>query len=58
MKQTLTLSTFWLVGFLAIALPLRAADVNPIAADEELLRSAKLGTDGPALLEFFRQLAF
>jgi HEAT repeat protein len=34
--------------------PLRAADPSPSAADEQLLKSAKIATDGPGLLEFFR----
>jgi HEAT repeat protein len=32
----------------------RAADGGTAAEDEQLLKTAKLGTDGPALLEFFR----
>jgi hypothetical protein len=30
-------------------------DVDSLAADEQLLKAAKLGTDGPALLDFFRK---
>src|SRR5687767_7926998 len=32
-----------------------AAEMDPIARDEQTLRDARLGTDGPALLEFFRK---
>jgi hypothetical protein len=35
--------------------PTEAAGPQTIAADEQTLRTAKLGVDGPALLEFFRQ---
>jgi outer membrane protein assembly factor BamB len=36
-------------------LPLPAAEPSPTAADEQLLKNSKIGTDGAALLEFFRQ---
>ena len=35
--------------------PLQGAEPNPSAADEQLLKAAKIGTDGPALLDFFRK---
>jgi hypothetical protein len=38
---------------LAGALP--AAEPDQVARDEQTLREAKVGTDGPALLEFFRK---
>ncbi len=34
-----------------------AADLNPVAQDEQKLRTAGLRVDGPALVEFFRQRA-
>jgi HEAT repeat protein len=40
---------------LALIPPAPAVGPDAIKADEELLRDAKLATDGPALLEFFRQ---
>ncbi len=43
------------VALLAFAAPTRAAEPDEAAADEQVLRAAKVGTDGPALLEFFRQ---
>src|SRR5713226_4551898 len=47
------------IGFLPgvlflLLLPLPAAEPSPTAADEQLLKNSKIGTDGPALLEFFR----
>jgi HEAT repeat protein len=41
--------------FLHLHPPARAASPAAVAADEQTLRTAKLGVDGPALLEFFRQ---
>src|SRR5256712_9007774 len=32
-----------------------AAEPDAAAADEQLLKSVRVGTDGPALLEFFRK---
>jgi hypothetical protein len=43
------------VGLLLLAAPPRAADPDPAAQDEQLLRGANIGTDGPALVEFFRK---
>src|SRR5437868_1805066 len=45
-----------LVGVIATCAlaPARAAEPNSLA-DEQFLRSAGLGTDGPKLLEFFRK---
>jgi HEAT repeat protein len=43
---------------LALAAPTRGADStrpDPLAADEQRLQEARVGTDGPALLEFFRK---
>src|SRR5690242_9411051 len=43
---------------LVVAVPARAADAtrtDPLAADEQRLQEARVGTDGPALLEFFRK---
>jgi hypothetical protein len=40
---------------LLLTTSLRAADPEWVAADEELLRSVEAATDGPGLLEFFRQ---
>jgi HEAT repeat protein len=51
------LPAFALVAF-AIALsvrPVAAADPETVAADEQVLKDAKLPTDGPALLDFFRK---
>jgi HEAT repeat protein len=42
-----------LLGF--VGGPARTADTDASLADEVLLKSVSLGTDGPALLEFFRQ---
>src|SRR5262245_43249129 len=33
----------------------RASEPNSTAADEKVLKQAEVGTDGPALLEFFRK---
>src|SRR5262245_27913645 len=47
-----------LLGFVAVALVLvsiRAADMDTeLSQDEKTLRDAKVGTDGPALLKFFK----
>ena len=54
-----TLSWFTAVGLLpALALLIGAAPVpapSPGAEDEKLLKAAKIGVDGPGLLDFFRQ---
>ncbi len=42
-------------GSLLLGYSARAADPNPVAADEQLLKAAGLGTDGPSLLDFFRK---
>jgi hypothetical protein len=36
--------------------PVSAGDPDATAVDEEILKAAKVGTDGPALLDFFRHL--
>src|SRR5947207_2576132 len=41
--------------FLMLGRPVLAADTD--SADEQTLKNANLGTDGPALLEFFRKRA-
>jgi HEAT repeat protein len=52
---------FYLVVAVVLALgalgtlPLVQADSKPVNPDEELLREAKVGTDGPGLLAFFRE---
>jgi HEAT repeat protein len=52
MQRTRTVT--WII--VAAVLPFGASSRagSPSAPDEQLLRSAHLGTDGPALLEFFR----
>jgi HEAT repeat protein len=52
-----SLLLFLIAGLLIPCLcpPAGAASPQTIAADEQTLRNAKLGVDGPALLEFFRQ---
>jgi HEAT repeat protein len=42
------------LGMLGLLRPLQA-DSKPVNPDEELLREAKIGTDGPGLLAFFRE---
>lgn len=44
-----------LCGILVLTGLASAAEMDPIARDEQALREARLGTDGPALLEFFRK---
>ncbi len=45
-----------LVGGLALILaPARAEEANSTAADEQILKAAKVGADGDSLLEFFRK---
>jgi HEAT repeat protein len=47
----------WLVAgalFLVVRVAI-ADDPDPVAADEQVLKAAKVGTDGPALLDFFRR---
>jgi HEAT repeat protein len=41
-------------GFLFLAASVRAEESNGIAAEEQVLKAAKIGVDGPRLLEFFR----
>src|SRR5438105_3347745 len=44
------------VGLLAlVAGSARGSDAPPEAADEATLKAARLGSDGPALLAYFRQ---
>ena len=40
---------------LALALPAAAAEPDPVREDEQALKDANLGSDGPALLDFFRK---
>jgi HEAT repeat protein/outer membrane protein assembly factor BamB len=40
---------------LLFARPARAAELEGLAADEHLLKEAKIATDGPGLLSFFRE---
>src|SRR5262245_47422259 len=44
-----------LLGLLGIGVAPARADDQDTSADEQLLRSAALAADGPALLDFFRQ---
>jgi hypothetical protein len=46
---------FALLGALALAAGAAAADPDPAEGDAELLRSAGLGTDGPALVDYFKK---
>src|SRR5258708_39129388 len=55
-RVVLGLSVVSLTLFLPI-LSLWAADAEGVLTDEQTLRAASLGTDGPALLEFFRKRA-
>jgi HEAT repeat protein len=52
------LRNLFLAGFLPglfLSSEIIAAEPNPFAADEQILRAAKIGSDGPSLLEYFRQ---
>jgi len=55
-RVVLGLSVVSLALFLPV-LTLWAADAEGVLTDEQTLRAASLGTDGPALLEFFRKRA-
>jgi HEAT repeat protein/outer membrane protein assembly factor BamB len=46
-----------MVLLLAPGRALPATDLSTVSEDEQLLKTAKLGTDGPALLDFFRTRA-
>lgn len=43
------------LGLLLLGGTTFAAEADPVARDEQTLREARLSTDGPALLEFFRK---
>jgi HEAT repeat protein len=43
------------LGLLLVAGSPQAAEPDEAAQDEQVLRAAKVGTDGPALLDFFRK---
>jgi HEAT repeat protein len=45
------------LALLLLAGPPRAAEPDDAARDEQVLQAAKVGTDGPALVEFFRKRA-
>jgi HEAT repeat protein len=49
------LRSLLLLGLAAAVSPVSAADPPPAPANERLVRSAGLTTDGPALLDFFRK---
>jgi hypothetical protein len=53
--QGRTYLLLWALSLPPIALALPPANDESIQADEKLLKDAKLDTDGPALLAFFRQ---
>ena len=40
---------------LALGLPAAAAEPDPVREDEQALKAANVGVDGPALLDFFRK---
>jgi len=46
-----------IASILSLSLLTRAAEADPGAADEKAVAAAKVGTDGPALLEYLRKRA-
>src|SRR5262245_35658674 len=52
--RVITLSMAILIAATSVSAAPVSADAN-LQADEQLLRSAGIGTDGPALLDFFRK---
>ncbi|HXG12588.1 MAG TPA: HEAT repeat domain-containing protein [Gemmataceae bacterium] len=56
-KQAAVRLRWWVIvgSVLVLAGAAIAAEIDPVARDEQTLRDAKLATDGPALLEFFRK---
>jgi len=54
--RTIFLLLLFLAGGLVLwSAPVPAADAEQLIADEKALQAAKVGTDGPSLLEFFRK---
>ena len=45
----------WIIGSIVLGTASLFADNDPVAQDEQLLKSAQVKTDGEALLEFFRR---